>query len=1746
MTGAARSARGSFASAGAPRGGFALLVVLLVLIALLVLAAPFLMMARNADRASTELEDRTRARLALDAAARHARVELGPSFPGADKTPYYDSLDEIRVKNAFDPAFLDPNDEKGLLWNVESRDVAGEIDLNSAPPQVFANLMGLSTRLSRAIQPEEKEVPLASVSNLEPAGVVWTGGELLRYTKIENGALVRPIRGVLGPANASEWHGGPMPASAHDAGAPAIDQRAFAPALWRLAGGGTEPRPFDSKERVRESGGFVLASAETVRTKEPAPPATGEAKGETKLTAPRALSEDALRPLFLHGSVHGGVRGGSVWQRAARLAAPVHGGTDGIVRVDNPRWFNAGSTVQVTDGANTELALVQEVRRGGEIVLDRVLTGDYAAFGALVRVLARRPVNLNTASPEVLEAIFLNLQVAGRNSRITGDEAQKLAELVLESRPFEGFEDFLRRVVLPAAGVEKLPPDAPVIPAILGGLASGAGFIDPDDALALTMNGLNANDGGLLYSTMPFAFVTRDTYDLELRATVDAPSGVERCSLVRDETDIVVPQRQLLALWARQEDFDESLRLDLEAPWWMTGPRATSRWDNGSVPPSRLWAELGTAEGKVFLPGVTDMSSFKDRSSPPTVEHVFPSRDDTAWIHLWPSRVAGKPNQQGRVIHFDHETRDPEGRFLPDEIVSRTTADEQVGWSTAKSPLCRPFAFSLWVKPRALSIATLLDVGGTSHESDRASLLLDGQDLVFRLIAAGGDHPDTAVKEVTELKFALAKNQSPGLPVNVWSHVEVDARGSRPDQIQMLVNGLAQGVRTPGMTRLNGSLSVGSPGVPVESVEGFPATPDTCTIRCGNEVIETVLTGGRLSAQRFDAGKFAGFGGRMAREPFTTLHHALTPGDVPADLQQLLSNPQQSGTHVELYGYSAPLASALTVGRAQSQNAMIPFRAARLAGVTGGQTPQGDPLTISIPANPPFILTVGLGLDGIGSRANGLVLASADASNDPNAQATPPEQYMPAFDRNGGYAALVMANFVYTNTNDPVILDSRSMLGGIEVIRYAGWTGTTLTGIVRGDAVAPQDFRNLTNPVIGGRHGFVATWDQSLTAVNNAPYATQLQYATYVLPISVPVPGAATPTQYPAARAGNSAFAQLTEVDAAERTEWVRYDWFDVTTSQLVRDDPAALLAVLGVVTNGSSGFTRPRQPPSGGGGGGGALFALAPSLPPPSPAPAPPQSQNASSVWDPHLGQSENANHPLSEAIETAFQFRGVFGTFSHQHPVQTLILPVFRVDGGSADQGRPGRLDAAFLFDADSSHPGFPVRVHRAHVPGTTIGVTGWLQADPMRYGIPTRAPAEKVVPTDAYLVNRTFVALQTAAPQILDVDPSPAAADPRQRTRLVCPPSGELPRIVGTVTVGGGFDGAQSGAIPAATVDEVVFGDAQFGRKSPGDPDSVAGQSLIVAAELDEQSTNLVVVPIAVRLANGPTTFSYEFLGETPSDAGLLKIGDEILCYSSRDPSSGRITIANGGRGLLGTRPQPHHISDAATFLEGHPVSTLSASVAATDSAFQIASLEDFPSEGTILVDSELVHYTRLAGNALEMPRASSVAGKMDAKGNGLFRGRYGTTPAAHTQGAPVILFPFRYWDRWQTRADAPELSYFTLAIDQPSAWWDSFFFDKEDADSCRLGVLARYDPDVPWDADPEDEPRLKLLWKGDLDGKTIPVHRQSDRIDWRVFVQYDPGAFDPKTGLAHGWKQSPLLKRFGAFYFGPPTVLASVER
>jgi hypothetical protein len=1761
MRRAAHGTRSRASGSANDRGGFALMVVLLVLLALLVLCTPFLISARNADRASSQISDRTQSRVALDTAARHARAGLYATHSSLDGTPYFDTLDEIEIKNQFPAEFLDARDEHGVMWDLEVTDAAGQIDLNSAGPHVLANLMDASTRFSAVVDLNSKELTVASTVGFEPTGFLWVGGELIHYTRIVENTFADFQRGMLGPANETEWFGGPRPPSLHDAGAPVLDQRAFALCAWRLHGPDSRLRTLSAVEELADAGSHVLARM------------TG---GDA---AAPVWNADVLRPLVAHGTVHGGLRAGPMWQHAARLTSPVQGGKDGKITVDCSRWMNPGTTIEISDGTTVEMAIVQVPPRGNEVTLDKVLANDYLANRAQVRVLARRPVNLNTARVEVLRALFTNLQLVGKNARITRDEARTLADLVMESRPFTGFEDFLRRIVLPAAGLEKLPSDAPVVPDML---VAGGGFLDPNDALALYRNGLNANDSALLYSTMPYSFNTRDTYALELRAAVNAPSGVERTSSVRDEVTIIAPQQELLTLWSRQEDWDEVRRLSCGSPWWMSGPRSTTRWEyKGAVPPSYVWAHMGTAQDQPYLPGVTDTTAFANEAAPPVPEHVFPSREDDGFVQLWPARVLeDNTTRKDRVIHFDHETRDPEGRYLPDEIVQRTAYEQQVAWTAAAmsntdGALLRPLSFSAWVKPRALTNATLLDVAGTDPSADRLSLVIDGTDLVLRVLDGVGDHPDPlSSDEVAEVRYETTQGTSPGLPIDRWSHVEIDVRGTRPDQMSMLVNGLAHGVRTPGLTRLTANVMQGAGALPVESTEGFP---QFCTVRVGNELIEVEAQPpdtrgqGVLVAAHQTTGKRAGFGGRTAREEFTTTPYTDPPPaglapSVPANLNAVppLDMDHLAGTTVELYGYSLPIATNVTSGEAEIANVLAPFRVAVLDRAIGGAQAEGDPIA-SGAANPLYG-TLGFGLEGEDSSVTALELLSAD---NPAAQ-----DFMEAFNKDGGYAALVQVEWELDN--GAVATPDGTPFGGVEVFRYSGWNGNTLQiaadpqGISqRGDNVPElPDIPSTANSTageldIGGRRAFISDWDPNWK-IGNVPVSSFLDWRAYVVPISLSVPNA---TDFPIPNANQpiSQFAQITEVDNAENTEWVRYDTFETqrAPAQLVRDDLIALGRLYWALTLRDPNLPPPVvAPPTptgpggpGGGGGpvehmlasGGVSAALLATVAAPATAPV----QSYSADWSPVLGTNENVDYPISSAAASQFQFRGVFGTYSHQHDPGTTILPVFATYGEEvygADRGRPGRMDFAFLVDPSVQSLGFAVRVHRAHIPSTLIDVSTW---DPAG-GVPQAGQPAQVV-QDGIAPNLVYVALDKRAPSPMLASPPLVGGlpvvDTRSLARLTCFPSGERPRVVETVVIGGGFQGPNSGAVPSALVDEVIFDNAEFGVKPPtGKYDDLQGACMILTRDLSDAGKSLEVNPVTVRVPGilYPLATAHFFLNDLPADGGLLRIGDEILAFNSRDAATGTMGIATNGRGLLGTTAQPHDISEPVSWLESHPVTFLTADASDGAAAFQVADLRDFPPEGTILIGSELIHYTRLSGNSLEMPRASTVAGAMDEKGDGLFRGRFGTVRAGHTAGEAVILFPFRYWDRWAPKADAPELAYFGMSVDQPAGLLSSCFFFKTDGEASQVGVLQRTDPDAPWDADPETDQRLKLYWKGDNEGQPLLVNQQSDHVDWRIFVQYSPNAFDLATGMSHGWKESPRLQRFGAFHFAPNLVLRSVER
>ncbi len=1727
--------------------GYALIAVLLVLLALLALLAPYLTGIRRADQGSATRLDQAAGRLALDDAARHARAVLDRTHGAFDPTPYWDSEAELEVDGSFS---LPPREgregdapgQAGVSWDLDAQDLTGRIDLASASPGVLANLLGCSTWLTRAASDQETELACATTHGFPEQGFLSLGGERIAYRATGAGAFANLERGLFAAAERSGAGGcSPGAPRGHGAGAPVTGLAAWAIPAWRIAGGTGELRVFDGPDRV----GAVFA----------------ESLGG-------ALERGALARLCDATTPFGDAGAGARWQRAARVVSSVDGGVDCTVSVDEWRWFNPGTTVLVTDGRARELAIVRR-SLGSLIELTDVLANDYDAYRAEIRALARRPVNVNTAGPAVLRALVFGLKRAGVNARITDREADLLVEAIVTSRPFTGFQDFARRVVLPAAGIEELPPDAPVRPPIWDEVGPG-GFIDLEDAQALYQNALNANDADLEFSTMPFAFTSRGTFALSLRSSVNAKSGIERVANVREQVEVVVPQAELFALWARQEDFDEELRLSREAPWWSTGPEATSRFTSGGSPPSRFAANFGSLadspmDGFEAMPGA-------GRPAPPlsSGEHfrrTFASRADEGFARLATLRVEEVAiSGHGRFVeHFDFEDGELEGRGIAAAGIYYAVPDDaRVRWSDGPDDLLRPFSFSMWIEPASLLQGDfLLDLGGAYDDADRVSLAVDGTELVLRVLDGAGDHPGSTTLEETQARLPLAR-----LPTDTWSHVSVDVHGSRPDQVTLLVDGMAR-AETAGLTRLAAPLGETDALVRVESTAGFGALGDTCVLRIGQELIEAELRDEHtFTAFPSQSGVKAGTGGRLARELWIT---GFGPEGATAP------RSYAAGTPVMLYGYSMPLWSAVPPGSARLPAALGAFAVAVVTEVEGGDTALGDNIWVHDP-QAATDKVVGVGLEGAASKATALVLARAD---DPKGGDT---SFMEAFDPRGGFAALVQAPIAIGSG----VTTSGARLGGLEVIRYSGRQGDRLQIAARGQVV-DAELANQLDQTLGlfGARAFVHDFGDTL---DDTSFDEELWAQVFVVPISLSVPGvfpAPPNVQFLDPEFGPQ-YAQITRLgNETELTEWVRYDAIAAQTagspSQLVRNSPAALAALHGTATLGraiSAGFLfQPTTPPptSGpppgvtgggagggghGGGSGGGSSASAPSTKSVAPAAASAQDAGGSNLldqvgwlWQSDLGKPADQGFPLTHAVRTAFGFRGVLGTHSHAHPLGTVVLPVFRTFGRKFDRGAPSRGDRAWILREDDDDPGTPVVVHNAHVPDDEHQVHQWEDTDGNFAADPAGVRTAPQPEFEGVLAgSQTLVALRDAAPSL--VTPTQGflaqptqAVDMRTVARLVKFPTGELPRAVTSIAVGGAF--RVGGTALRALVDELEFGSTEFAELLA--PDEVTrGAGLVLAQSLGVSDLSLEVEPEGLAITQGIIGTAVPVLLELPERGGLLRIGEEIVAFRSRDPEGGRITLAANGRGLLGTRAQAHALRESVHFLSHLQASYLADDVAPGAAELPLGGLQGFPRSGTLLVGEELVHYPRRTpadgAGSVSMPRASSEPGRSDAEGRGLFRGRFGTSADGQVEGAAVILFPCRYWDRWTERADAPELAYFGFDVAQEDAWWRTAFFEETESAHAgvALGVLVRGDASVPWDADPEQTQGLWLFGGEEDEGERLELGIQSDRLELRVFARYRAGAFDFTDGRAHGWKSTPDLLRVGAEYIAPRTVLAREER
>ncbi|MEL6428296.1 MAG: hypothetical protein AAFR54_03900, partial [Planctomycetota bacterium] len=918
-----------------------------------------------------------------------------------------------------------------------------------------------------------------------------------------------------------------------------------------------------------------------------------------------------------------------------------------------------------------------------------------------------------------------------------------------------------------------------------------------------------------------------------------------------------------------------------------------------------------------------------------------------------------------------------------------------------------------------------------------------------------------------------------------------------------------------------------------------------------------------------------GFGGRLARVRFDVEgSQTALPTAVAASTSLTSGGAYPDGTTVEHYGYTIPLTvDDVPGGDGILTNALGPFRVGRVfIGTNGSGGSAYDAITVPVGAN-----SINLGLGWLPARTGVLPLVGADQG-----AANPvPGDVLAAFNARGGYALLTgLLNFTVGLGNQP-IGPNGEQIGGFEIVRYDSVTAEGINVVERGVQLPGFTSGGTGNT---GASAYVFDWQVNFVQGAGAavPGNSILGASTFCVPLSIAV-NAADPTTFPQPAVGGqqlSRFAQITRANDPASTEWIRYDDFDSTNGQLVRSAFPALQAVDTLLHQGVGGDATPIGGPGGGPGSGGsgpgsggvgALGGRGAMLegagaPRPSDvsdvarASGEPRARLAARGappalgpdWDPFRGVDPYEGLPLTRAVASTLHFRGVLGTESSEHGAGNVVVPVVRItaDMTSLDIGRPGADDAAFVVGDGPNDLGFAAFVHRAHYPAPSRVYHAYTSPNDGTLSV-VAASETTSGQGNGFDVQAGYVAFDRGMPA-----PTPAGGaaagtvlvtDPRQLSRIVKFPTGELPRIAPQAAIGSGAGAADLG-VPDATIDEVEFGNpvvfAGLGGANPAS--HTAGAPLTLAGDFGPNARSLTVLPSSVR-ANSQRFFTQlGLLQFYPQDGGIVRIGDELMAYLSVDQVSGQILIAEGGRGALGTEPQPHSIGESVVLLEHWTATTLAAPVGAGDALLPLVSTQDFPREGTALVDGELIHYTHLFDGALAMPPTASEDGAQ-ASGTGAFRGRFGTDAVQHVAGAPVILFPARYWDRYAPRFDGPELGYFGLEREQVGALFTGVIWEAEDSNrgGPETVVLQRVG-DAPWDADPESTPGLTLLEDGAYRGGLIPIGRFSDRAEWRVFARYATGAFDPVLGLSHGWKETPRFGQLAVTYRARTRTLRSVVR
>lgn len=1219
---------------------------------------------------------------------------------------------------------------------------------------------------------------------------------------------------------------------------------------------------------------------------------------------------------------------------------------------------------------------------------------------------------------------------------------------------------------------------------VLGPMADEGGLTDID-AWAIYVNSIDPNNGTLRQSTTSFGYRTGNLYQHRVNAAIRSRLGRTLARASYEQRVHAAPSAQsdaAVSLLNNQEVFEDFGRWSRGLHGVTTLPNAMGSFTNEFGQPMN---GPTMQVGALTRPG----RSLPEKDYEVSSVVPVPARESDTFPH----------NGRGRTEHFDYETS-PLGRNINEFGPYNQPLNEWgVGEGNSISNI-EPLHFQGWFRADNLNNGHVFDLAGFETDRNRVSVAIENNELIVRCWSTMGEDPGDpfSLQEAVTQRLDFAEYAL----TNRWFHISVTMRNQSARGIQVCIDGVPRG-EIDGFTHLTAAMDAFTAAaggeIYVEGTEGFP---DRGVLRIGNELVDYSSKTSNSFVLDWDPGLF--IGGRSLREGTDLL--ALSTG-----------TEHPLGAGVELYGYSAAILERLPPGGHTLSGEVGPWS---IATCTTG-------IDEIIALIPPLLVPIGLG-QGISGDYLGPIelspLMRFDAED---------EYYAEAFQSDGGFAFMFQGPLALRNAED------ESRIGGWEVVRYSSRTSTTLTLSERN--VQTPGVVEATDGVFNeAGNTFVTNWEDNLQLADGRMLSEIHQLDVYIVPISLKTTGA-TDVTYSPGLPNRSEIVQIAAAGDPANTEWVRYD--NIIDGCFVRDEWGALYRMQeGLVWDDEEDDVEPPSAPPAPSGPDAPNAPNAPLIVSPAfyDIPEPPAlQQDPEDIWAtrPTIGIAEEGRD-TDVAGETIWQrswrlqFRGVMGTHDHPHTAGDRAVPVFKTirpfSGAQAlnsipGEGYVGRLDRVAVMDP------------------TNTGTPFWY----------TVQWATAVRENDGRLESRcTYIAFEDSTVNpVTSFDYQTLVQNPlfysdwREFPRICKFPNHERPANLANFIVGGDT----SGAAPefSGMVDEVSLHNVGGMGNVQG---AFARGAMILEMDFDATySGNITVnrsqLSLDGRRWGSPGVAQGTYLGFMPQ-SGILDIDGERIAYNQIDVGNGEITIAPDGRGLMGTEPRGHGRGARVWMVDGRASVALNGGMGIGSEVVPLTDTNGFATSGMILIGQELMHAPMRGNGFVGMPRTRDNGD--DDPGMGLLRGRFGTDPANHADGAVAISFPNRWMDNYIPRSDSGVGAWYQVSFEEPQAHWESMSYQAELPDnSITVRALVRAGL-ANWEDDPRTTPGLLEFHRGrTASGGPQTLQLNSDRLDARFMFDWGPGAFDPTTYTATGWTMEPRLRHVMFDYWASTRIENSKE-